>query len=51
MVECHASDLIVRVRFPLAAPKRVFVEPFESLDKTNLQDYKNLMKHKNLNQL
>lgn len=20
MVECHASDLIVRVRFPLAAP-------------------------------
>lgn len=24
MVECHASDLIVRVRFPLAAPKKYF---------------------------
>ena len=32
MVECHASDLIARVRFPLPAPLCVFVEPVIPID-------------------
>ena len=40
MVESHASDLVVRVRFPLPAPICVFVELLESIDNTRVQENK-----------
>lgn len=38
MAESHASDLVVRVRFPLPAPKCVFVEPLESIATSEFEE-------------
>ena len=35
VVECHASDLIARVRFSLPAPLSKIVAPDESIDKSD----------------
>ena len=40
MVESHASDLVVRVRFPLSAPKCVFVEPLVIIDTSEFEENK-----------
>ena len=37
MVESHASDLVVRVRFPLLAPLSKIVAPDESIDKSTVK--------------
>ncbi len=37
VVECHASDLIARVRFPLAAPLSKIVAPDESIEKSTVK--------------
>lgn len=40
VVECHASDLIARVRFPPSAPKCVFVELLESIKTSEFKENK-----------
>ena len=37
VVECHASDLIARVRFPLPAPLSKIVAPDENIDKSTVK--------------
>ena len=37
VVECHASDLVARVRFPLPAPLSKIVAPDESIDKSTVK--------------
>ena len=37
MVECHASDLIARVRFPPPAPLSKIVAPDENIDKSTVK--------------
>ena len=37
VVECHASDLIARVRFPPPAPLSKIVAPDESIDKSTVK--------------
>ena len=37
MVECHASDLIARVQFPLPAPTTFLFEPIEQIDTKIIQ--------------
>ena len=37
VVECHASDLIAWVRFPLPAPLSKIVAPDESIDKSTVK--------------
>ena len=40
MVECHASDLVARVQFPLPAPKCVFVELLAIIDTSKFEENK-----------
>ena len=37
VVECHASDLIARVRFPPSAPLSKIVAPDENIDKSTVK--------------
>ena len=37
MVECHASDLVARVRFSLPAPLSKIVAPDENIDKSTVK--------------
>ena len=37
VVECHASDLIARVRFPPPAPLSKIVAPDENIDKLTVK--------------
>ncbi len=46
MVECHASDLIARVRFPLPAPKNLDNLQEEKMRKNIAEDKEKLKKEK-----